>query len=123
MSKRYADPTEQLVLAVLVHDLDRSIEFYTRLGFELVRTDNGFAELSWAGNLLFLSEQADFPPPPRDPRCNVRVMVPNVDLYWTLALEMAARILAPISDRSYGLREFTIADPDGFAIRFASRIS
>ena len=62
MSKAYADPTEQLVVAVLVHDLARSIEFYTRLGFQLVRTDNGFAELNWAGNLLFLSEQTDFPP-------------------------------------------------------------
>jgi hypothetical protein len=26
----------------------------------------------------------------------------------------------PVSDRYYGLRDFTIADPDGFGIRFAT---
>jgi hypothetical protein len=35
---------------------------------------------------------------------------------------MGARVLAPIADRDYGLRDFTIADPDGFGIRFATRI-
>jgi hypothetical protein len=27
-----------------------------------------------------------------------------------------------VADRDYGLRDFTIADPDGFGIRFATRI-
>lgn len=31
-------------------------------------------------------------------------------------------VLAPISDRYYGLRDFTVADPDGFGIRFGTRI-
>src|SRR5262245_65583591 len=28
----------------------------------------------------------------------------------------------PLADRYYGLRDFTIADPDGFGIRFASAL-
>jgi hypothetical protein len=33
---------------------------------------------------------------------------------------MGARVVSPIGDRYYGLRDFTIADPDGFGLRFAS---
>jgi hypothetical protein len=29
-------------------------------------------------------------------------------------------VVVPIGDRGYGLRDFTVADPDGFGIRFAS---
>ncbi len=46
-------------------------------------------------------------------------MVPNVDDCWQLANDIAARVIIPIADRYYGLRDFTIADPDGFGVRFA----
>ena len=61
-------------------------------------------------------------PVPDTVQANVRVMVPDVDRYWELAAEMGARVLAPIADKSYGLRDFAIADPDGFAVRFATRL-
>jgi hypothetical protein len=36
---------------------------------------------------------------------------------------MSATVLASIADREYGLRDFTILDPDGFlGIRFGSRL-
>ena len=54
--------------------------------------------------------------------CPASVMVPDVDAWWRRAAGLGARVLAPIADRYYGLRDFTIADPDGFGIRFASRI-
>jgi uncharacterized glyoxalase superfamily protein PhnB len=47
-------------------------------------------------------------------------MVPNVDDCWKVASDVGARVVVPIGDRYYGLRDFTIADPDGFGIRFAS---
>jgi len=28
----------------------------------------------------------------------------------------------PLGDRYYGLRDFTLADPDGFGVRFASML-
>ena len=62
-------------------------------------------------------------PRPAFPLANVRVMVANVDHYWTLANEIGADISVPIADRHYGLRDFTIADPDGFGIRFASALT
>jgi catechol 2,3-dioxygenase-like lactoylglutathione lyase family enzyme len=126
---RYVNPTEQLVTEIVVRDIRRSTEFYRRLGFELLRDGGDFVELTWEEHRLFLAElsafhgthQPDPPTPPEFPVANVRVMVPNVDDYWSLAKEIGARIIVPIADRYYGLRDFTIADPDGFGVRFATQ--
>jgi uncharacterized glyoxalase superfamily protein PhnB len=50
-------------------------------------------------------------------------MVPNVDEYWRLVNEIGAQVIIPLANRYYGLRDFTIADPDGFGVRFASALS
>ena len=126
---RYVDSTEQLVTEIVVRNIRRSIEFYRLLGFELLRDAGDFAELTWEDHRLFLAElsafhdavRAEFSPP-EFPLANVRVMVPEVDRQWARANEMGARIVIPIADRYYGLRDFTIADPDGFGIRFASEL-
>ena len=124
----YVDPTEQLVTEILVRDIRRSVDFYTRLGFELLRDGGDFMELTWEDHRLFLAELSAFhdingaglPARPALPMANIRVMVPNVDDYWKLANEIGAPVIVPIADRYYGLRDFTIADPDGFGVRFAS---
>ena len=60
--------------------------------------------------------------PPAFPLANVRVMVPDVDQCWRRANDLGARIITAIDDRYYGLRDFIIADLDGFGVRFASRL-
>jgi len=125
----YVDPTEQLVAEIVVKDIKRSVSFYRHLGFELLRDGGDFVELTWESHRLFLAEVSAFqnpaavqPSPPLFPPANVRVMVPDVDEYWALALEIGAPVIIPIGDRYYGLRDFTIADPDGFGVRFASTL-
>ena len=115
------DPTEQLVVEVFVRDLERSLHFYQRLGFELYERHGRFAGLRWEGHRFFLDERPDLTSPVT-PVANVRVMVPDVDACWRLCLGMGARVVAAIADRDYGLRDFTIADPDGFGVRFAMRL-
>jgi catechol 2,3-dioxygenase-like lactoylglutathione lyase family enzyme len=125
---RYVDPTEQLVVEIVVRDMERSVAFYRSLGFELLRDGGEFVELTWEDHRLFLAEiaafdgveQAEPAQPPEFPLANVRIMVPNVDEWWKVAADVGGRIIVPIGDRYYGLRDFTIADPDGFGIRFAS---
>ena len=125
---RYVDSTEQLVTEIVVRDIGRSVEFYGRLGFELLRDGGDFVELTWEDHRLFLAELSAFRDtpdaapvtPPPFPLANVRVMVPDVDEYWKRVNELGARIIVPLADRYYGLRDFTIADPDGFGVRFAS---
>ena len=127
MSK-YVDPIEQLVTEIVVKDIKSSTAFYQRLGFKLLRDGGDFVELTWEDHRLFLAELSAFrdahdvalPETPTLPLANVRVMVANVDEYWKLVNEIGARIIIPLADRYYGLRDFTIADPDGFGVRFAS---
>jgi catechol 2,3-dioxygenase-like lactoylglutathione lyase family enzyme len=125
----YVPPTEQLVTEVVVADIKRSVRFYLDLGFTLLRDGGDFVELTWEEHRLFLAEisafreaAAEAAPRPKFPRANVRVMVPNVDECWEKAKALGAEIILPIADRYYGLRDFTIADPDGFGIRFASAL-
>jgi catechol 2,3-dioxygenase-like lactoylglutathione lyase family enzyme len=128
---RYVDSTEQLVTEIVVRDIQRSTQFYRHLGFVLLRDDGDFVELTWEDHRFFLVELSPFPnvnaaktaAPSVFPLANVRVMVPNVDDYWRLANDLGAQIVAPIADRPYGLRDFTIADPDGFGVRFASPLA
>ena len=125
---RYVDPTEQLVTEVFAADTKRSVDYYRRLGFRLLRDGGNFVELAWEDHAFFIagaSAAAHAPPAGNAPRlhrptANVRVMVPDVDRIWALAADIHLPVLVPITDRYYGLRDFTIADPDGFGIRFAS---
>ena len=129
MSK-YVPHIEQLVTEIVVRDIKRSTDFYRRLGFELLRDGGDFVELTWEDHRLFLAElsafpeigKIDLPAPPKFPLANIRVMVPNVDDRWRMANDIGAQIVVPIGDRYYGLRDFTLADPDGFGVRFASML-
>jgi catechol 2,3-dioxygenase-like lactoylglutathione lyase family enzyme len=127
---RYVPATHQLVTEILVRDVRRSTDFYQSLGFTLLRNDGDFVELAWEDHRLFLAEttafhqgmQVNIGPRAAVPVAGIRVMVPNVDDYWKKARDIGAPIVIPIADRSYGLRDFTIGDPDGFAVRFATRL-
>lgn len=119
MADPYVSATQQLVAEVFVSDLTRSIEFYRRFGFTLLRKEDRFAALEWEGCELFLDERP-VDQLARGTQANLRIMVPDVDRYWDLAQEIGVTILSPIGDRYYGLRDFTILDPDGFGLRFGS---
>lgn len=127
---RYVDPTEQLVTEILVRDISKSVKFYRQLGFTLLRDGGDFVELTWEDHRLFLAELSAFhdvdqvmPSAQQFPAANIRIMVPNVDEYWKLSNEIGARVVLPIGDRYYGLRDFIIADLDDFGVRFATNLS
>jgi catechol 2,3-dioxygenase-like lactoylglutathione lyase family enzyme len=112
---------EQLVVEIFVRDAGRSKSFYAQLGFEIAEDRGTFVVLTWEGHELFIDERPDLPVS-TTPHANVRVMVSDVDSYWNRALGIGAEVLAPIGAREYGLRDFTVLDPDGFGIRFGSRL-
>ena len=117
-----SDRYEQLVIELYVRDFKASCAFYKAFGFRMVRDEGDFAELQWEDALLFLEANPNAPTPPFFPVGNIRVLVPNVDDYWTLSQQMGVQVIRPIENRSYGLRDFTIAGPDGIALRFATRL-
>ena len=118
----YVEPTAQLVVEIFVRDIHRARAFYEELGFVVIGDKGTFVTLVWEGHQLYLDERRDLPSPPEHPQANVRVMVPDVDRCWEKARAMGARVLAPIADRDYGLRDFTIMDLDGFGVRFGTRL-
>jgi catechol 2,3-dioxygenase-like lactoylglutathione lyase family enzyme len=120
---RYVEPTEQLVIEIRARDLRKSVGFYRQIGFELISDEADFATLAWESHRLFIGEVPHLPPPADFLQAHMRIMVPNVEDYWKLVNQMSVRIIKAIGDRNYGLRDFTIADPDGFGVRFATRIS
>jgi catechol 2,3-dioxygenase-like lactoylglutathione lyase family enzyme len=107
-------------LELFVREIGRSRAFYERLGFTAVEDKGDFVALTWEGHMLFLDEQPSLAAPPAVPQANVRIMVPDVDRYWALMQDLNAPVLISIADRDYGLRDFTVADPDGFGVRFGS---
>jgi len=70
--------------------------------------------LAWEGHELFLHEGTDLLESPSTPRATVRFIVADVDpcWHWRRAQRIRSRMLAPIDDREYGLRDFTILDTD-----------
>jgi len=121
--RRHNDIYEQLVIELYVRDFEASCAFYQAFGFRMVRDEGDFAELQWEDAFLFLEAIPNAPSPPSVLVGNIRILVPNVDDYWTLSQQMGVQVIRPIENRSYGLRDFTIAGPDGLGLRFATRLS
>lgn len=48
-------------------------------------------------------------------------MASDIDAWWA-ALKDRAPVIMPIVTQWYGMREFAIADPDGYVIIFAQRV-
>lgn len=115
------EPSEQVAVEIVVRDLGRSSGFYRSLGFELLHADGTFVELAWDIGRLLL-EQRPGPGAGTQPQANVQIMVADADAWWERAQRAGARVLRPISDRPYGLRDFTVLDPDGYRLRFAARL-
>ena len=115
-------PEQQLIAEGYVKDLDASLAFFRHYEFEVLREEpHHFAELAWGANRLYLEqvEREDS----ESVAANIRVMVPDVDRYFALAQAAGHPLLRELSDKYYGLRDFTVKGPDGMGLRFASPIA
>ncbi len=109
--------------------LETSLDFYTeRLGFRLIRREAGFGVVA-LGDAHVLLAVPDHPKVRtwlaagrRGAGVNIRIMVDDVDAMYRRATAGDGTVAFDIGDRAYGLRDFMIADPDGYLLRFASPI-
>ena len=133
-----ADPQEAVPITVelFVPDVEASVRFYTeKLGFTVLRMDRAslggrdqvsFAAIAMGRAVLFVAHDSlygEAPTAQRGAGIDVRIMVDDVDAVYRLALDNGISIAHDVADRPYGLRDFIIRDPDGFRIRFATRLS
>jgi catechol 2,3-dioxygenase-like lactoylglutathione lyase family enzyme len=116
---------------LFVDSVPGSVRFYVeKLGFEVVRQDPGFAVVA-LGEAIVMFEQRAAHPRIDSPGgaagaksfpLHLRFMVDDVDAFYERVRSDGVEVVLPIASRDYGLRDFIIADPDGFPLRFAARI-
>ena len=130
----------RLIPELEVDDLDRSLAFYTGiLGWSVLyaRPEERFAFLDLEGANLML-EQAAGPgrrfhiAPLEHPfgrGVNFQIQVANVDGLHARVLAARSHVVLPIEERWYrrndhevGNRQFVVADPDGYRLRFFTDI-
>lgn len=130
------DDAPALVPELDVADLDRSLEVYRDvLGFRLAvaRPEERFAYLVRENVHLMLEEAAG---PGRRFRTaplehpygrgiNLQIQVADVDALHAAVLAAALTVVVPLEERWYrqgdreaGNRQFVVADPDGYLLRF-----
>jgi len=107
-----------LVIELPVANLKASLAFYRQAGFTVERATASFAALAWRGAYLFLVRSRGFTPAPRPP--NIRLLTQDLEAAFSQAEACGWPVRQPPGDRDYGLRDFTVLDPDGYELRFAT---
>lgn len=114
-----------------VTDIDRSLEFYRKIGFRVAsarKDDSGrvaWADLTFQGADLGLGRIGSNPDPefqawvgtPLGAGVIVYFTVPNAARHWKKAQEAGVAVEQPLTERPYGTL-FTLNDPDGYTISF-----
>jgi catechol 2,3-dioxygenase-like lactoylglutathione lyase family enzyme len=128
--------TARLIPELEVEDLARSLTFYTRvIGCTLLyeRPEERFAFLELEGANLMLEEAAGpgrrFHTAPLEHPfgrgVNFQIQVADADELYARVLSAQSHVVIPIEERWYrrndhnvGNRQFVVADPDGYLLRF-----
>jgi lactoylglutathione lyase len=122
-----------LRLELFVEDMAASIAFYTQvLAFKVARHEpDYYASLRWGNAILGIGAVAKLPEEGgyfrRDISFHRRGLGVEIVLEVDDVEEWHARVTAsghpmfePLQDRPWGLRDFRIADPDGYYLRITS---
>ena len=131
------DPREIAVIApeLFVPDVGEAIRFYTdKLGFQLYRVDPpghhneqsqfaivtlGNAVVMFAIDALYIGMGGRIAEE-RGSAIDIRIMVSDVNAMYERCRQHGVAVVHDLADRYYGLRDFVIADLNGFRLRFAS---
>lgn len=122
-----------LVPELMVSDLARSLDVYTRLfGFTLNYTRPGFAYLS-LGRVQWMLEQAGPDggwrtgplEAPYGRGINFQILAPDLDALHARLVDAAYPLFRPLESATYAegdtlhtQRQFLVQDPDGYLLRF-----
>lgn len=121
------------LVELFVADVERSVAFYEALGFERRRQRGDWVQLTRGGSLLVLQGDAHavagghyFSPyidrRPRGVGVEVVVEVDDIDALHAAARAHGIEIVRPLQLRRWQAWDFRVADPDGYFIRFTSRL-
>ena len=104
-----------------VKDMAASLAFYRdQLGFQVNFTWEDpitYAVLKRGEIAIHLTIRDDMPADYK-PLAVLYVFVHNVDALWQELSAKEVKVVSPIGDRDYGMRDFDVEDPNGYRIVF-----
>lgn len=118
-------------IELFVSDLARSRAWYEALGFRLLREYGDWQMLALGDNAIDLQGDTHavagphyFTPEigrfPRGTGVEISFEVEAIDELYERALMLGVDIVKPIQDRPWKARDFRVADPDGYFLRFTT---
>jgi catechol 2,3-dioxygenase-like lactoylglutathione lyase family enzyme len=121
-------------IELFVNDVDASIRFYQRaLGFRVVRREADYASLELGDAVLGLAPIMKLPACGEGPGftrarlagvrgagVEIVLEVSDVDTAAEAAVEAGYRLVEPLRERPWGLRDFRVVDPDGYYLRITT---
>lgn len=110
----------------LVDDLQRSIGFYTKLGFTFGEPWDGFYAIGQVDGLeLHLKEAPKNEAERLHRRSNAHLDaaagVDGIEAFYQQCVSSGATILRPLAPTAWGTLDFYVEDPDGYIIAFGGR--
>ena len=119
-------------MELFVHDMDVSIDFYCRvLGFELSRREEGYASVRSGNVILGLGPIGKLPldegyftrgrlAVDRGAGVEIVLEVDDIAAFHEKVVAEGYPILEVLQKRPWGLKDFRVADPDGYYLRLTS---
>src|SRR6476646_10657639 len=110
----------------LVDDLERSIAYYRKIGFNFGETWDGFYAIGYLDGLeLHLKEAPRTDEERRHRRANEHLDasagVDGIEAFYEQCIANGAAILKPLAPTAWGTKDFYIEDPDGNIVSFGGR--
>jgi uncharacterized glyoxalase superfamily protein PhnB len=104
-----------------VKDMPASLAYYRdRLGFSVTFTweePPRYACLCLGDCAIHLNSYV----PPAGPS-HIAIFCKGIDAFYTELNARGVKVVEPIADRPYGMRDFAVTDPDGHRLVFGERI-
>lgn len=118
-------------IELFVSDVARSRAWYEALGFRLVREYGDWQMLALGDNIIDLQGDGHatagphyFTPEigrfPRGTGVEISIEVDDVDALYERARALDVDIVKTVQDRPWKARDFRVADPDGYFLRFTT---
>jgi catechol 2,3-dioxygenase-like lactoylglutathione lyase family enzyme len=107
----------------LVDDLQRSIEYYRRLGFTFGEPWEGFYAIGQLDGLELHLKQAPKNQAERQHRranehLDASAGVEGIEAFYEQCVANGVTILRPLASTEWGTKDFYVEDPDGYIICF-----
>ena len=108
-----------------VPDVRATVEWYTSIGFTLVRQNDEDGQINWAklshGNSEVMFDAGGKPTADQRREVDLYILTGNVDVLYR-RLKDRVEVVVDLYDAFYGMREFSIRDYNGFWITFGQPI-